>query len=257
MALLQVEFFSQVLGKAMSMNVILPQTAAGQIGIDQKERDTTYPTIYLLHGMSDNHSAWLRYTAIERYANARGLAVVMPNADLSFYSDMVHGGKYFRYIAEELPAICHDFFPRMSTKREETFIGGLSMGGYGAMKVGLSYPEVFSHIISFSGVLDVGQFAIDCSRRAAMEANFGDVSTVAGSDNDLYVIADKLAKSGKEKPKLYFWCGTEDFLYYAHEKAIVEFPKMGYDLTHSTSPGSHGWIWWDDHVEDALDWLPL
>lgn len=257
MAFLQVEFFSEVLGKAMSMNVLLPQTTAGQIGVEGKNRDTTYPTLYLLHGMSDNHSAWMRYTSIERYAKERGLAVVMPNADLSFYTDMAHGGKYFKFISEELPAICRDFFPRMSDKREETFIGGLSMGGYGAMKVALSRPDVFSHAISLSGVMDVGRFAVDSWRRDAMEANFGDVNAVSGSDVDLYVIANKLIESGAEKPRLFIWCGSEDFLYYAHEKAIVEFPKMGFDVTHSTSPGAHGWVWWDEHIKDALDWLPL
>lgn len=257
MALLQVEFFSNVLGKAVSMSVILPQTAAGQIGVGAKERDTTYPTLYLLHGMTDNHTAWTRYTSIERYAREKGIAVVMPNADLSFYTDMAHGGRYLTYIGEELPAVCRDFFPRMSDKREETFIGGLSMGGYGATKVALTYPETFSHAISLSGVMDIGRFAAECGNQVAMEADFGDVSAVAGSDHDLYVIAERLAKSGRELPKLFFWCGTEDFLYYAHEKAIVEFPKMGYDLTHSTSTGVHSWLWWDKHIQDALDWLPL
>lgn len=257
MAFLQVEYFSNVLGKAMSMNVLLPQTTAGQIGVDGKERDTSYPTLYLLHGMSDNHSAWMRYTSIERYAKEKGLAVVMPNADLSFYADMAHGGEYFKAIADELPAVCRDFFPRMSDKREETFIGGLSMGGYGATKIALSRPDVFSHVISLSGVMDVGRFAIECSRKKAIEADFGDASTVGGSDNDLFVIAKKLVESGKPLPKMFIWCGSEDYLYYAHERAVEEFPAMGFDVTHSTSPGSHGWNWWDSQIKRALDWLPL
>lgn len=258
MAFLQVEFFSNVLGKAMSMNVLLPQTAPTQVGVDGKEVTNTYPTLYLLHGMSDNHSAWTRYTAIERYAAAKGIAVVMPNADLSFYSDIVkNGGEYFTFIADELPSICRSFFPRMSSKREETFIGGLSMGGYGAVKIALSRPDTFSHAISLSGVLDVGRFARECSRQEIMKLDFKDIEAVPESDHDIFVLADKLLQSGKELPRLYLWCGTEDYLWYCHEKATEKLPQMGFDVTHSCSPGSHGWIWWDDQIEKALDWLPL
>lgn len=96
--------------------------------------------LYLLHGLSDNHSCWLRRTAVDRYAEEYGIAVVMPEVQRSFYCDMAHGPAYFTYIADELPQICQRLF-RLSDKREDTFIAGNSMGGYGALKAALSRPE--------------------------------------------------------------------------------------------------------------------
>ena len=137
MAFLNVYFFSEVLGKQVQMNVILPQRSRGQIGLDSiSEKAETYPTLYLLHGMSDDHTIWERRTSIERYASEKGIAVVMPDGDLSWYTDMKHGQNYFTFMADELPAVCRDFFPKMSPRREDTFVAGLSMGGYGAFKLG-------------------------------------------------------------------------------------------------------------------------
>ena len=133
MALLNVCFHSEVLGKQVQMNVILPQRSRGQIGMKSiEEKVDAYPTLYLLHGMSDDYTIWERRTSIERYASEKGIAVVMPDGDLSWYTDMKYGGRYFTFMSDELPAVCRDFFPKMSDKREDTFVAGLSMGGYGA-----------------------------------------------------------------------------------------------------------------------------
>ena len=257
MAFLQVEFFSSVLGKGMSMNVLLPQTAAGQIGVDGKAPDTRYPTLYLLHGMSDNHSAWMRYTAIERFAQERGIAVVMPNADLSFYCNMEHGLNYFSFIADELPAVCRDFFPRMSPDREDTFIGGLSMGGYGALKIAFARPERFSRAVAFSAVADVGEFVKTTyeSRKPVLKSIFDDLEGVSGSEHDLFVAARSLAESGKPLPRLWMWCGTEDGLCDLNKRAMEAFSSLGYDLTSSLSPGVHNWFAWNEQIQHALDWL--
>jgi len=91
MAFLEVSFFSTVLGMCTNMNVILPQTTRGMIGVDAKDMAETYPTLYLLHGMSDDHSIWHRRTSIERYADEAGIAVVMPTTELGWYTDMQHG----------------------------------------------------------------------------------------------------------------------------------------------------------------------
>ena len=143
MAFLQVNFFSSVLGMCTAMNVILPQTTStrGLIGVDTADADVTYPVLYLLHGMSDDHTIWSRRTSIERYADERGIAVVMPTTELGWYTNMKHGRQWRSFIGEELPAICHDFFPRISQKREDTYIAGLSMGGYGAYALAMTYPE--------------------------------------------------------------------------------------------------------------------
>ena len=134
MALLHVDFFSDALGMCTAMDVILPEKTRGQIGMEGRGAEGKCPTLYLLHGMSDDHTIWQRRTSIERYVADKALAVVMPTTHLGWYTDMYIGYKYWTFISQELPAICRRFFPMMSDRREDTFAAGLSMGGYGAFK---------------------------------------------------------------------------------------------------------------------------
>lgn len=118
-------------------------SAAADHYTDRNEQCVTgnlHPTLYLLHGLSDDDSIWLRRTSIERYVAQMGIAVVMPQVHRSFYTDMAAGGQYWTFISEELPALARSFFP-LSAKREDNFVAGLSMGGYGALKLGLRKPE--------------------------------------------------------------------------------------------------------------------
>ena len=158
MALLHVNFFSDVLGMATSMDVILPEQTMGQIGMEGRASDKPYPTLYLLHGMSDDHTIWQRRTSIERYVSDMGIAVVMPTTHLGWYTDMAQGNRYWTFISEELPAKCRSFFKNMSDRREDTFAAGLSMGGYGAFKLGLRCPDRFAAVASLSGGLDAADF---------------------------------------------------------------------------------------------------
>ena len=122
------------------MTVVLPEATEDEIGVERTVRVAGPPLLYLLHGLSDDHTAWLRYTSIERYAEAAGLAVVMPAAGRSFYADEAHGHRYWTYVCEELPQVVGDFF-RVSQRRRRTPTSpGLSMGGYGAMKLALRHP---------------------------------------------------------------------------------------------------------------------
>ena len=143
MALLHVNFFSDVLGMCAEMDVILPQQTSGQIGMEGRAADGKYKTMYLLHGLSDDQTTWQRRTSIERYVSGLGIAVVMPTTHLGFYTDTTYGVRYWTYVSQELPRICREFFPRMSEKREDTLAAGLSMGGYGAWKLALGAPETF------------------------------------------------------------------------------------------------------------------
>lgn len=127
MALIQCQFYSEVLGLSTSMNVILPQATRSQIGLEGKQGTGPHPTLYLLHGLSDDDSTWLRRTSIERYVASLGLAVVMPQVHRSFYTNMEQGAAYWSFISEELPALARSFFP-LSDKREDNFVAGLSMG---------------------------------------------------------------------------------------------------------------------------------
>jgi putative tributyrin esterase len=242
MALLHVNFHSNTLGMATQMDVILPQTA-----------DTApYKTLYLLHGMSDDHTIWQRRTSIERYADAKGIAVVMPSTDLGWYTDMAHGLRYYTYIGEELPKICRGFFPRMSAAREDNYIAGLSMGGYGAFKFALGFPDKFAAAASLSGAI---AFNGGADNNPLWRNVFGDLDKFKGSENDLFWLAKKLKESGKPLPKLYIWCGTEDFLYEGNVIMRGYLNDLGYDLTYEESAGDHQWKYWDEKIQTVLDWI--
>lgn len=260
MALLHVDFFSDVLGMSMNMDVLLPQQTHGQIGMEGRNTKGQYKTMYLLHGMSDDHTIWQRRTSIERYVSDLGIAVVMPTTHLAFYTDTRYGMRYWTFISEELPAICREFFPKMSDKKEDTLAAGLSMGGYGAWKLALGANDTFGAAASLSGALDI---VSDYHRslhddnphaKASFAATFGSPEDLQGSDNELFVLADKLAAKKKELPRLYAWCGTEDFLYEGNLRAWEYVKKLGYPLTCEQSEGDHQWKYWDAKIQDVLKW---
>ena len=143
MALIHCHFASEVLGLNRSMDVILPHDLPPRKAAGRKA-----PVLWLLHGLSDDHTAWQRRTSIERYASERGLAVVMPSVDRGFYTDMAAGPRWWTHVSEELPRLVAAMFP-VSARREETFVAGLSMGGYGAFKLALRQPRRFAAAASW------------------------------------------------------------------------------------------------------------
>ena len=247
MAHLVVDYYADALGVQTRMHVLLPQRpAAGKA-----------KTLYLLHGMSDDEGTWMRRTSIERYAEEKGLAVVMPDGGLGWYTDMYRGLAWFKFISGELPALCRRFFPILSDKREDTYIGGNSMGGYGALKCALRAPRTFSKVISLSGALDAADTAINNTvpaTRRYWEDVFGPAEDVSGSENDLFAAATALTDPAL-RPRIYMWCGTEDFLYAQNIRMRDHLRALGYDLTYEESPGDHQWRHWDKKIADALDWL--
>ena len=252
MALLTWNFHSQTLGISDSANVVLPQSAV--------ERGRKLPVLYLLHGLSDDHTGWQRRTSIERYVEPLGLAVVMPAVNRSFYANMTHGARYWDFISEELPTLARSFFP-LSDKRADTFVAGPSMGGYGAFKLALSHPDRYAAAASLSGAVDMAQRTqnlgeIDPNWRREMEDIFGPLESVWGSDNDLFYLVDKLAKR-KRRPELYQWCGTEDFLFDHNEHFYKHAKQRGVRVSYSKSPGGHTWDKWDEQIGKVLSWLPL
>jgi len=257
MALLHCHFFSEVLGLQCAMDVILPQrlSAPGDSGTTSLR--TPFPTLYLLHGLSDDHTIWQRRTSIERYVGELGLAVIMPAVHRSFYTDMVNGYPYWTFVSEELPRIARSFFP-LSDRREDTFVAGLSMGGYGAFKLALRCPDRYAAAASLSGALDVVKLFQERPERQEEWRNvFGDLERLAGSDNDLLHLAQVVARSDGPKPALYQWCGTEDGLYECNIRFRDKAKEVGLDLTYDEGPGGHEWGLWDAQIQRVLKWLPL
>ncbi len=241
MALAHVDFFSEVLGLCCQADVILPQKLQG-IGQEGANREGDVPVLWLLHGASDDHTIWQRRTSIERYAAPLGTAAVMPAVQLSFYTNMETGGRFFDYITDELPVIMRDFF-HFSARREDNFIAGLSMGGYGAFKAALTKPEQYAAAASLSGALDINALI---SRRA-----------IKGSEHDLLHLLEKGVEDQVELPNLYVTCGTEDFLYADNLIFRDLAQRLGVELTYHEEPGIHEWGYWDRNIQKILAWLPL
>ncbi len=254
MALFQCSFFSESLRISTSMNVIYPQACRGQIGMGGLAADEPPAVLYLLHGLSDDHSIWLRRTSIERYAASLPLAVVMPAVNRSFYTD-IGDNAYWTFLSQELPQLVHSFF-NVSSDWKKTFAAGLSMGGYGAFKLGLTLPDRYAAVASLSGALDLSTSDEKRDELCNFEAIFGPMDQFAGSGNDLLALADQFPKSGKTK--FYQCCGTADFLYQNNLTFKDRAEKAGLDLTYEEhADQTHNWGYWDQQIQRVLEWLPV
>ena len=247
---LQMNFYSKELGKAVGINVLIPEKC--------RSSSEPYKTLWLLHGLTDDHSAWMRYSSIERYANEQGIAVVMPNVDRSWYTNTAYGAKYFNFVARELPEVCQGLFNGMSQKREDNIIGGLSMGGYGALKLALSNPEQYGACISLSGSLDVtrrGRAYNLEEWKSIFGYDMESATELAGSEHDLFALATNNKNEENPFPKLYLWCGLEDTLIDINRAFDAHLSSLAVPHVFKFSEGNHSWKWWDLHIQDAIKYV--
>lgn len=265
MAFIHVEFFSETLHMAAAAEVVLPQAAKTEIGINVKEiTDGKHPVLWLLHGATDDSTTWSRRTSIERYASKMGLAVVMPSAHLSSYSNMEHGGNFYDYITDELPTVMKNFFP-LSENAKDNFIAGNSMGGIGALKIGINHPERYSAIGCFSAgagtgrpLGNLGNLFDNESYNMRNKMQYGG-KDLSGTYEDTYYMAEK-NKSLSVLPRIFHSCGADDFLIKEAHKTRDFFQNMAgnpYNYIYEEHPGVHGWEYWDEHIEDFLRFLNL
>ena len=247
MALMNCRLRSKELKKEVEVNVIYPMNN----GAPDK-------VLYLLHGLADDASGWERRTSIERYALARNIVVIMPDGGRSYYSDAVCGvERYWSYIAEELPELVGAIF-KLPEGRNNTFAAGLSMGGYGAMKLGFRHKERFAAIGALSAVTDIRRRlrSDDPDRRAHMKQIFGSLSRLVADGNDLFALAKDAVASGKQLPKLITFCGTEDSIINENRRFNALLRRLKYPDFHSYErPGRHNWDFWDAHIPEVLDFL--
>ncbi len=244
MATITCRIHAETLGQDTTVEMVLPQDTAG----------APAPVLYLLHGLSDDQSGWTRRTSIERYAIAHRIAIVMPCGGRSFYCNMTDGTRYWDYLSDELP----DFIARtfhVATGRENTFVAGLSMGGYGALKLAFKQPERFCAAAALSGAFH--EDWLQQNHPALYAADFPDTPVFQGSAHDPFVWADELASSAQPKPRLFLAAGTEDWLYPQSVKLHQHLERLGYDVKWISAPGNHDWHFWDTHIQEVLDWLPI
>lgn len=241
MALIEIRFrATAALGKMTSALVIHPEGRTGP-----------FPVFYLLHGLSDDHTAWVRWTGIERYVDPLPLIVVCPNGERGFYTDAKGDAQaaFETSITRDLIGFMDGAF-RTIPKREGRVVGGLSMGGYGALKLALKHPDLFCAAVSHSGALSAASHPLTGADpwQAEQRKIFGE-HPEDGPD-DLRALAKGIAKS--RLPALRIDCGTEDFLLDANRSFHARLEALGLPHEYQEYPGGHSWDYWDRHVQEAL-----
>lgn len=261
MAIIRLNYPSKALAHNTELTVILPDPGEGWL-TGKEQQAGTYQVLYLLHGTHGDHSDWSRYTSIERYARERCLAVVMPSCGNAFYQDMVSGPQYKTFLLDELPNYLGGILP-LSRRREDVFIAGLSMGGYGALHLALERPAQFMAAASLSGVFSFSGILKDLEERPNLpwpiKAIVGDLSIrqIDRSKRNVLVQMKRLMDRKVALPALFISVGTEDFTLNYNHDAKKRMTRMGVQFTYEEHPGAHTWAYWDTHIQRVLDWLPL
>lgn len=249
MARLTLDFFSNAVGMMTSLQAIIPE----------KFRPAECSTLLLLHGWGDDETIWLRRTSLERYCEGRPLVVIMPRAGLSFYQNTASGARYWEHVSVEVPALARRWLG-VDAARSRNFAAGISMGGYGALRLALEFPGNYCAVAALSAACDIG-FASVKKRggshedKARIDAIFG-VGRPAPQDVDLFPLAMRLVREGGPLPRIYLSCGTSDFLYEDNVKFREHLLQLRLpELEYHEFEGGHTWDVWDREIERVLNWL--
>lgn len=257
MAIIHCSFLSKYLAYDTQVTVVLPEDRDTFV----EEKKELYPVLYLLHGRGDDCNAWTRNTRIELYATEHQIAVVMPSGEDSFYVDSMHGKRYFSYMTKELPIIMKNWFP-ISTKKEDTFIAGLSMGGYGALKLGLTEPDKYAGIAVFSAATNPEKlygFFPEEPDKSIMNQNLNRI--FGGQPFPAEYIPRELLKRRKANgdiiPPIIQFEGTKDPLYEMNQEFLKDAMELGAQVHYEEWEGGHDWYFWDEAIRKALFLLPI
>ena len=267
MGLFECTFYSDSLSRTITMNAIIPTDKT--MFTQHEQRDIKeYKALYLLHGGLGSHVDWIGGTNIQRWAQDKDLMVFMPSGENLFYIDIPETqGRFGKFIGEELVEYTRKTFP-LSHKREDTFIAGLSMGGYGALVNGLKYNHTFGYIGSLSAGVLIDGIVDEAPKITALSPKyledrsfwtriFGDLSKLRGSDKDYKALAQKVMAEKGDIPKIFMCCGTEDFLLPENQEYRDFLRGINYPVDWFEGPGSHDWDFWDTFIKKFIDWLPL
>ena len=258
------EFYSTVLGRNAEFRFILPDDARARKDMfkDSPAYKRPTKTIYLLNGYSNSSTEWLLGGNIRFMADLFNLAMILPNGENSFYTNGPGTGRRFGdYIGIDLVNFTRERFG-LSTKREDTFIGGISMGGYGALRNGFAYPDTFSKIIAMSPAYIIHE--IDKAKPGFQNAGgnydfyytlFGDLDTVMESENSVEHLIKTIEETDAAKmPQVFHACGTEDFLYEVN--GIIENFMNEHKVPHKyyESAGMHDFNFWNQYIQKSFAW---
>lgn len=250
MAVLEGSLYSECLQMQTGVTVIFPEGSAAT-----PLKDGTFPVLYLLHGLEDDHTCWLHRTRLDTYVRGKNLVVVMPEVQRSFYTDMAHGLPYLTYITKDLPRMTKQLF-RVTDDPRHTYIAGLSMGGYGALKCALRYPNAYAAAGSFSGAVDLRQEVEDPAHSPFLPGEaFGICGERLSAEDDLLMLTSKAGKAHTPLPPLYLTCGLSDPLYDANKRLRTQMDFLKIPYAYEEWAGAHNWDFWDKSIERFLRFI--
>ncbi len=253
-------FFSKTLSRPVHFTAVLCNDIAyGAENNPHFQRETK--NVYLLHGYSGCDTDWFVNVPLGEIANRFNVNFFLPNGDNNFYLDQPQTGcKYESYVGKEFVEYTRRTFG-LSDKKENTYIGGLSMGGFGALHTAFRFPETFGKVIALSSALIQNGLAFFSPDMPNDMANydyytwvFGDLKTAAQTDINPEVLVRKLKESGAEIPDVFMACGTEDFLIQPNRDFKAFLDSVGVPATFVTAPGVHDFAFWRQHLVTGLTW---
>ncbi|MFP4353575.1 MAG: alpha/beta hydrolase [Phycisphaerae bacterium] len=238
MAFCTMQFHGSSLNKKSSMNLLIPETPG------------PWPVLVLLHGLSDDHTIWCRRTSLERYLDGTNLLVVMPDGHRNWYvNDPRNGGlAYEDHIVQDVIGFVDRTFDTVAD-RSARAVAGLSMGGYGAIMLGLKHPELFSAACGHSSAVD---FVHGDGRKRDIYQEM--VAALSAEQYDVYKLAEAAVESGRA-PALRLDCGVDDFLIEANRRFHAHLESIALAHEYAEYPGAHDWAYWDEHIQESLSFV--
>jgi len=262
MAFSQFEFFSDSLRRVVSFNILLPNDSPLEFIKDNENYKRGVKTLFLLHGYSGNNRDWILESKINEFAIKYNIAVIFPNGDNSFYLDgKGMGSKYGTYVGEELVNYTRRVFG-LSNKKEDTYIGGFSMGGFGAIHTALKYNETFSKAFALSSALIINEiknkdenFSTPIADYYYYESTFGNLNELENSENNPEELIRRLKSENKLIPSIFMACGKEDFLIEPNRAFHKFLVDNDVNVYYQEDDGNHNWEFWNKYLEPSIQWL--
>lgn len=230
MGLAKMEFYSDAIGKSVTYNVLVPEVG-----------DAPFPVVVQLHGLTDDCDAWIRSSNIVRHASRYPFVIVFPDGGTHCYLNWKSAGRlgkanYEDLVMNDIPAHLKRHF---NVTDGPWAIGGLSMGGFGSLRLGLKYPDRFASIWAHSSKIDWKDSELDVSL------------LLDPDEEDIASIARRVA-SRDNKPELSFDCGVDDFLIDENRAFHAQLDEIGLEHHYAEHNGDHEWDYWERHVPTAL-----
>lgn len=252
MALMRINFFSKALGKHHHFNLILPEQNEHY---DINAAPPLLPSVMILHGLSSDNNSYMRFTNAERYANEHNLAAILPDGDHSFYANMLYGHSYKDHILE-VWRYAHQVFP-LSKQREDNFLAGHSMGGFGVIKTAFENPGLFGKACFMSSATDIERLLNYDWPDFKIHGIIGNVNTTSGTSLDIKQIVERgIDLAGVDGlPDLYMMCGTEDFIYDDNVEFKAYLESKDISFKYEEGPGEHDYAYWDQGILRAMQWM--